>query len=185
MHPQKWPLFLPETREENPLFGVHTKNAGVFVIFCTIKCCHRTDQKVSSLRKLDSMGNQLHHCNNLQLVQNCFCRIFWLTFFVCLVSAKKSGDFCASTRKSNVCYTRGTRWFSLVFLCPRFARAQLQLVRIILFLPCSINIYYTLIQGDVQYYYLRPCMTCPIPTLPTHFFRPSHLHINWDIELKL
>ena len=24
---QKWPLFLRETRGENPLFGVHTKNA--------------------------------------------------------------------------------------------------------------------------------------------------------------
>ena len=30
MHAQKWPLFLPETLEENPLFGIHTKNAGVF-----------------------------------------------------------------------------------------------------------------------------------------------------------
>ena len=29
MHAQKWPLLLPETREENPLFEVHTKNAGV------------------------------------------------------------------------------------------------------------------------------------------------------------
>ena len=29
MHIQKWPLFFPETREENPPFGVHTENAGV------------------------------------------------------------------------------------------------------------------------------------------------------------
>ena len=29
MHAQKWTLFLPETRGENPSFGVHTKNAGV------------------------------------------------------------------------------------------------------------------------------------------------------------
>ena len=29
MHAQKWPRFLPETQEENPLFGVHTKNARV------------------------------------------------------------------------------------------------------------------------------------------------------------
>ena len=29
MYAQKWPLFLPQTREENPLFGLHTKNAGV------------------------------------------------------------------------------------------------------------------------------------------------------------
>ena len=29
MHVQKWPLFLPETRDENPLFEVHTKNVGV------------------------------------------------------------------------------------------------------------------------------------------------------------
>ena len=29
MHAQKWPLFSPETQEENPLYGVHTKNAGV------------------------------------------------------------------------------------------------------------------------------------------------------------
>ena len=29
VHAQKWTLFLPETREENPLFGVHTKNVGV------------------------------------------------------------------------------------------------------------------------------------------------------------
>ena len=29
MHAQKWSLFLPETRQENLLFGVHTKNAGI------------------------------------------------------------------------------------------------------------------------------------------------------------
>ena len=29
MHAQKWPLFLPTSREENPLSGVHTKNEGV------------------------------------------------------------------------------------------------------------------------------------------------------------
>ena len=103
MHAQKWPLFLPETREGNPPFRVDTKNAGVinnsrgnyqllpltgeqlrnlpwhrdfFVIFFTIKCRHLTDQKVSSLPKLESMGSQLHRCDNLQLMQNCFCRIF-------------------------------------------------------------------------------------------------------------
>ena len=32
---------------------------------------------------------------------------------------------------------------------------------------------------------LRPCMTYPIPTLPTHFLRSSHFHVNLDIELKL
>ena len=32
---------------------------------------------------------------------------------------------------------------------------------------------------------LRPCLSYLIPTLPTLFFRPSHFHINWDIELKL
>ena len=29
MHEHKWPLFFPETREKNPLFGVHTKIEGV------------------------------------------------------------------------------------------------------------------------------------------------------------
>ena len=28
MHAQKWPLFLPKTREENPLFEEHTKNVS-------------------------------------------------------------------------------------------------------------------------------------------------------------
>ena len=28
MYAQKWPLLLPETREENPLFGVGMKNGG-------------------------------------------------------------------------------------------------------------------------------------------------------------
>ena len=60
-----------------------------FVIFCTIKCHHLTNQKISSLRKLKSMGIQLHRCDNLQLVQNCLCRIFWLTFFVCFIWGKK------------------------------------------------------------------------------------------------
>ena len=119
------------------------KHRDLFVILCTIKCCHLTDQKVSSLRKPESMGSQLHRCENLQLVQNCLCRIFWLTFFVCTpkrgfsssVSDKESGNFCACMRKNKVRYTRGRGWFS--FLC------NFTLVRIILFLSCSINIYYS------------------------------------------
>ena len=83
--------------------------------FCTIKCRHLTDQKVSSLRKLENMGSQLHRYENLQLVQNCLCWISWLTFFVCnpkrgfssRVSGKKSGHFCACMKKNKVCYTWG------------------------------------------------------------------------------
>ena len=31
---------------------------------------------------------------------------------------------------------------------------------------------------------LRPCLTCPIPTLPTLFCRPSHFHIKGEIPSK-
>ena len=73
-------------------FWIHTKNAGAIAwfaigpwffrhFFCTIKCRHLADQKVSSLRKLESMGSQLHCCDNLQLVQN-FLLSNLLTFFV-------------------------------------------------------------------------------------------------------
>ena len=100
-------IFLPKTREEIPFLEYTRKMRELSIIpmriinysglwenksmiclgavdflgiFCTIKCRHLTDQKTSLLRKLESMGIQLHRPDNLQLVQNCLCRIFWLNF---------------------------------------------------------------------------------------------------------
>ena len=126
--------FLPETQEGNPLFGKHTKNAVVinnslwnsgnnWVI------CVSTEQKLSLVRKLKSMGSQLHRCENLQLVQNCLCRIFLVVYPKKGISfprfRQKSGHFCACMRKNKVCYTGGRGWFPLVFLRHCFTRAQL------------------------------------------------------------
>ena len=162
-------IFFPETREENPLFGVHTKNAGVinnsriwgtiawfalapwfFCHFCTIKCRHLTDQKVNSLRKLESMGSQLHRCESLQLVMNCFCRIFWLTFFVCTPKREFSSRVLGKRVAISVhawekikYATRKEQDDSHSWFCASASLVHnFTLVRIILFLPGSINIYY-------------------------------------------
>ena len=61
MHAQKWPLFLPETREENPLFGVHTKNVSQKIRqrkFCT-NC--KFSQRWSWLPILSGFHNELDH----------------------------------------------------------------------------------------------------------------------------
>ena len=135
MYAQKWPLFFLKHGKKIPFLGYTRKIRELSIIpayggtiawfalapwffrhFCTIKCRHLTDQKVNSLRKLESMGNQLYR-------ENLLCRIFWLIFFVFTpkrgfsfrVSGKKSGHFCACMRKNKVCYTGGRGWFSLVF----------------------------------------------------------------------
>ena len=59
MYAQKWPLFLLETREENPLFGVHTKNISQKIRqrqFCTN---YRFSQRRSWLPILSCFRNEL------------------------------------------------------------------------------------------------------------------------------
>ena len=101
------------------------------------------------------MGIQLHRCDNLQLVQNCLSRIFWLKFFVCFVSGKKVvisvhawEKIMYATREehndSHSCFC------ALASLVHNFT-----LVRIIFFLPCSINIYYLL--AGYKVHFIAPC----------------------------
>ena len=85
---------------------------------------------------------QLHRCDNLQLVRNCLCQIFWLTFFVCFDSGKKVAISVHAWKK--IMYaTQEEHGNSHSCFCALASLVRnFTLVRIILFLPCSINIYF-------------------------------------------
>ena len=149
IHAQEWPLFLLETREENPLFGVHTKNKTT-AWFALARWFFRHflhnqvslsygpkhkfvaktwkyGQPTSSLWK-PTIGAKLSLWNLLTDAPN--------KGFSSRVSGKKSGHFCACMRTNKVCYTGGTRWFSPVSLTLLFSSLSLP------FSPCSINVYF-------------------------------------------